>query len=151
MENENKTCSKCHQTKPVSEFYSDSRKPGRFRQPCKLCQRGQETDRYYNKGGKEIDHKKYLKFKQKPNALKTQRLKQEYKLTLEQYNQMYSDQNGCCFICKNPVDYNKIQVDHNHTTGQVRKLLCPKCNTFVGHVENRGYLLPVILDYIRLY
>lgn len=43
------------------------------------------------------------------------------------------NQNGCCAICKKPESSFKMRlsVDHNHKTGQVRGLLCYRCNKFV--------------------
>lgn len=52
----------------------------------------------------------------------------------EKERQKISDaQHGCCAICKKPESHFKMRlaVDHNHKTGQVRGLLCYRCNKFV--------------------
>ena len=49
-----------------------------------------------------------------------------YKLTLDEYEDMYKAQQGRCAICG--VFRNTLHVDHNHETGKVRGLLCLDCN-----------------------
>lgn len=52
----------------------------------------------------------------------------------EKERQKLSDkQNGCCALCKKPESSFKMRlsVDHNHKTGQVRGLLCYRCNKFI--------------------
>jgi hypothetical protein len=69
---------------------------------------------------------------------KTYRLKKKYDLTLEQHNEMLAKQNGCCAICKRPQSEFKreLAVDHHHTTGKVRGLLCYACNTHIAGFDN---------------
>ncbi len=66
-------------------------------------------------------------------------LKNRYGITLEQYQDMWLAQNGKCAICgksemgKNTSGTpNSMNVDHCHTTGRVRGLLCNACNTSIG-------------------
>jgi Recombination endonuclease VII len=51
---------------------------------------------------------------------------------MEDYRRMLSKQNGACAICKQ-VFQETLAVDHCHTTGKVRGLLCRKCNTGLGN------------------
>jgi hypothetical protein len=44
------------------------------------------------------------------------------------YEQLLASQNGGCAICGNPPKTRRLSVDHNHRTGQVRGLLCFRCN-----------------------
>ena len=61
-----------------------------------------------------------------------------YGLTLEEYRQMFIDCDNKCNICgkENGEKPNKLQVDHNHITGQVRGLLCRNCNTGIGYLKS---------------
>ena len=70
-----------------------------------------------------------------------------YGITIEQYEQMLSNQQGRCFICRRPSKV-WLHVDHDHVTGHVRKLLCAPCNHAVGFVERAG--LRRIIRYLRL-
>lgn len=68
----------------------------------------------------------------------------KYGITLEKYNEMLSSQDFVCKICKKPetiktnIRTNKLAVDHCHSTGKVRDLLCMKCNTVLSHIEKTG-------------
>lgn len=73
---------------------------------------------------------------------------QKYRLTKERFHEMYEEQNQLCKVCRNPLPYEKIQVDHNHKTKQVRGLLCLPCNMFVGRVEKHPLLAHMALDYL---
>lgn len=57
-------------------------------------------------------------------------LRRTYGISREQYEQMVADQKGKCAICRK-FD-NKLHVDHCHTTGQIRGLLCGSCNRGLG-------------------
>lgn len=58
----------------------------------------------------------------------------KYKITLNDYNQMCINQNNSCGICTKSEQElgKKLAVDHCHTTGKVRGLLCSKCNAALG-------------------
>lgn len=40
-------------------------------------------------------------------------------------------------------------IDHSHTTGKVRGLLCGACNSVLGYVEDRPEPLIALADYLR--
>jgi len=85
-------------------------------------------------------------------------LKKLYGLTLEQYEGMVAEQGGCCALCgqvetsRNPVgEIRRLSVDHNHTTGALRGLLCNACNRGLGYFdENRTRFLAAV-DYLARY
>lgn len=60
-----------------------------------------------------------------------------YGVSPEQYNGMLLTQNNTCAICKNPF-IKTPHIDHCHTTGKVRGLLCGPCNTGLGVYEKRA-------------
>lgn len=66
-------------------------------------------------------------------------LKNSYNITVEDYDNMFINQNECCAICKQHQSKFKIRlaVDHCHKTGKIRGLLCGKCNTHLGYYENQ--------------
>jgi hypothetical protein len=65
------------------------------------------------------------------------------KLTVLEFRQMYEDQQGQCACCGIPIMLEKCDIDHNHATGQIRSLVCRKCNIMIGHIENGEYMTAV--------
>ena len=68
-------------------------------------------------------------------------LRKTYGITLTQYNEMFKEQNGGCWICHRPPKKRALHVDHNHKTGKIRGLLCHNCNYglsryFKENIEN---------------
>jgi hypothetical protein len=74
-------------------------------------------------------------------------LKRHYKITSDQMQDMFVNQMGRCAICKTEFsETNMMCVDHCHTTGKVRSLLCRSCNTGIGMFkENSKAMMNAIL------
>lgn len=121
-------CKDCKETKPRDEF------PKSATTYCRKCL--------------TIRTKSAPNFRE--NVRKAQ-LKKQYGITPSEYDQMELEQNGLCGICKRQ-EYapNKkiLSVDHNHTTGQVRGLLCHNCNTGLGKFMDDQELLKSAIQYL---
>ena len=79
------------------------------------------------------------------------KFKNQYGITLEQYDKMLANQNGGCAICgaKTPSNRTKyFAIDHCHATGKVRGLLCMKCNRGLGLFNDRTDLLKSASNYL---
>lgn len=75
-----------------------------------------------------------------PERSRRSLLKIRYGITPEQYEAMLLEQGGRCAICQTDRPNNGygdrwFDIDHDHTTGKVRGLLCRKCNAMLGHLE----------------
>lgn len=85
---------------------------------------------------------------------RAQTYKRKYGITLEEYDELFDQQNGVCAICglperkryRNTDTIVRLSVDHSHVTGEVRGLLCYSCNYKLGWVENNA---DAIFDYLR--
>ena len=66
------------------------------------------------------------------------RLRREYGIEPERYDEMFAEQGGLCAICHRPPPENRpiLCVDHCHRTGMVRGLLCGFCNTSIGYMQD---------------
>ncbi len=87
-------------------------------------------------------------------ARKTQRaclLKKKYGLTIEDYGRILKAQGGRCRICRRKPGKKMLAVDHNHQTGEVRALLCSKCNTGLGQFNEDLSLLLKAASYLEEY
>jgi hypothetical protein len=80
-----------------------------------------------------------------------------YKITLDEYNQLFKDQFGVCKICgdKETSTLNgkvrKLTVDHDHKTGKVRGLLCNACNRGIGYMRDNSNILEKAVIYLKEY
>lgn len=70
------------------------------------------------------------------------------RLSPRTYDKLMTDQSGLCAICgKTPVG-RKLAVDHSHTTGQLRGLLCTRCNLGIGYFGDDINRLYRAVDYL---
>ena len=55
----------------------------------------------------------------------------------EDYSNLLATQGGMCAICdrRKLIANRTMPVDHDHTTGAVRGILCNRCNCHVGWFE----------------
>jgi hypothetical protein len=75
-----------------------------------------------------------------------------YGLLPDKYRLMLASQDGRCAICHRPPSGKRgLHVDHDHTTGAVRALLCSACNSVVGFSETSGVPLREAEAYILLH
>lgn len=74
-------------------------------------------------------------------------LSSKYGLTVEQHTQMLRRQRGRCAICRRKPK-RRLQVDHCHTSGKVRGLLCSYCNRSLGAFERNENWLTSALKYL---
>ena len=56
---------------------------------------------------------------------------------------MLKEQECRCFICgRHKLQFKKgLHIDHNHKTGETRGILCVRCNTRLGAVEDKGFII----------
>lgn len=93
--------------------------------------------------------KKYRERNKK--RIKSLNLKRLYGITIEEYEEMFAKQNGCCGICKRPQSKFKraLSVDHSHRTGNIRGLLCLSCNRAIGIFRDSPELLKRAVKYLK--
>lgn len=124
--------------------------------PCIDCQaegittkRKPALDRRGNQvpGGRCVTHSR-AKRKERSLGAWGSRLMKVYGITVVQYWMIYDAQGGFCYLCRRAKGTGKkrLSVDHCHTTGFVRGLLCSHCNRdIIGHLRDepeafqRGY------------
>lgn len=76
-------------------------------------------------------------------------LNTKYGISIEQKEQMMIKQNNNCSICKNKFKNSKdCNVDHNHKTGEIRGLLCYRCNTGIGYFKENVIILQEAIKYL---
>lgn len=75
----------------------------------------------------------------------------KYGLTMADFDALLESQGGVCAICKG--DRNgpgaRFHVDHHHRSGEVRGLLCGRCNTAIGLLQDSPELAEAAATYLR--
>lgn len=128
--------------------------------PCKL---GHGTERYSAGGScivcsKEKSKRRWeegtkKRAKYDPVYRRNRNLMANYGLTLADYDRMAEDQGNGCAICGGPPTGNtgRFHVDHCHKTGNIRSLLCGKCNTGLGSFDDSPEKLRLAIAYLGRY
>ena len=132
-----KTCKKCNTEKSITDFYKDKSSKDGTTSTCKECRKTAERSYYH----KHIDKRRILS--------KNTRLSKTNgeKLTLERYQNMMLTQNNKCGVCED--DMKTPYVDHNHSTGNIRMLLCHHCNCLLGNSKENIAILESAIQYIQ--
>lgn len=75
---------------------------------------------------------------------------------LEDYEAMLSAQNGICAICKCTINnttrngkIKRFNIDHDHSTGLNRKILCSACNSGLGYFKDSIETLQSAIHYLK--
>lgn len=77
------------------------------------------------------------------------RVQRVYGLAPGGYDALLKAQKGRCYIChRRPGKRRSLAVDHNHRTGEVRGLLCTKCNRYLGWILDDPYAAARIAQYL---
>ncbi len=154
-------CSQCKEYKPKEEFYSrKSRKRG-HNYRCKMCEKAytqqpharellRERARRYSHRLKKENPEEYYR-RSRRSCLN------QYGLTEKDYEELLEKQNGVCAICGKPPygkraahnQESKLHIDHNHTTGKVRGLLCTRCNTSIGGFDENISIIEKAIQYLK--
>lgn len=134
-----KLCKTCNTNKEINLFVKSTYCKSGYRSICKACFNAYYAKRRIEKYEKVREYEKKFHFKR--------RLKYDYNLTEEQYLLLKENQNYSCAICKDSKK--KLVIDHCHTTGKVRGLLCTNCNTALGHFKDNIKFLDSAKDYLN--
>src|SRR6185437_14192734 len=92
---------------------------GKLERRCRICDNAHSRQWYQNNAERTLLYQRCRK----------------YGVTHDDYMEMLAKQNGVCAICNLPERSAKtaaLSVDHDHSTGKVRGLLCVRCNAMIG-------------------
>lgn len=155
-----RVCRKCGESKPIKDFYRHKDYPGGRKTYCKKCENRMVTEwrRKHPEKSRKLANDSYHRRKHLPEMIAKLRRKNLaiYGITIEHYEAMLESQNGVCAICeetepgKTPLGKEKmLAVDHDHDTGEVRGLLCSRCNQAIGGMRESEKLIKRMLKYLR--
>lgn len=165
-----KPCRDCGEPKPLDDFNRNhTTRDGR--QPhCRLCQRARNAS-YYHGNNVLYQERARLWKEQNParnratkrawaaknpeSVSRTHRsawLKFKYGINVDQWEAIFAKQGGRCGICRRSelnADRKRFHVDHNHTTGKVRGILCNLCNVLLGNARDSRDTLARAIAYLE--
>jgi len=145
MEQMTKICTVCNLELRKEAFYNcKATKDGKSYR-CKSC------DRVCANNYKKTQYLKHRELRRKVQR------KSKYGLTEDGFDELLKSQDGLCAICNVVLDQgwtrqhkpNKLVVDHNHKTGEVRGLLCTMCNKGIGLLKDDPAILERALGYLN--
>lgn len=130
---ETKECNKCGESKPLYHFERHTKRNKTksvtyLRNRCKSCREGKIVVPRQDKNSWGLTYNTY-------EYDRARLVLRNYGLTSEEYKELQSKQDGKCDICKVEMTTEggtRECVDHCHTTGKVRGLLCGRCNSGIG-------------------
>lgn len=114
-----KLCRQCGEVKPHSDWHKNATASDGLSTRCKACRAIQGRAGH---------------------------LKRSYGMTEAERDEMIAAQGGVCLIClKAPA----VHVDHCHTTGRVRGVLCFNCNTAIGKLGDDPDAARRVVSYLE--
>lgn len=163
-----KICPVCNTEKNIQDFEKNKRR-------CKKC-RNLQANRWYKENNERMkeqarerykkDPKKYLERNKKSlnkekkseymkewhkankDKVKDYYYKKLYGISISDFDSIYEKQNGGCAICREKKNKKDLCVDHNHESGEVRGLLCGKCNFGLGQFQDNISILKKAILYL---
>lgn len=88
---------------------------------------------------------------QGPEYWRRKNRESNYGLIEEQYQALIKQHNNCCAVCGRPQsDFRRaLCIDHCHTTGKIRGLLCDNCNHLLGKAKENIETLKAAIKYLK--
>lgn len=147
-----KVCSRC---KNPGEFYSDKTKKDGLHPICASCHK--EYKKNLHARDSEARNRALVRSKlyreknpeKVKKAITNSTLQAKYGISLEEYNILLVSQQGCCAVCKEKPSKQRLHVDHVHSTGKIRGLLCQACNVSIGKMKESPELLRKLALYVE--
>jgi Recombination endonuclease VII len=147
--NETKHCPKCDTTKPRELFHRSASRGDGLRGWCKTCTVTSTAAYDANNANKVRVYRAAYKAKNVA-ATRAEAYMRTYGLSPEQFEDMGCAQDWRCAICSVPFESFRPapHVDHCHSTGVVRGLLCPRCNSMLGQAQDSTEILGKAISYL---
>lgn len=162
-----KECRRCRNSFQLNFFVKDATRNDGLHPYCKACRnylqnenrkKKMKTDPDYVDSVRKRDRARWPTRKRKKRTKDEHKdyfLKWKYGIGLDAYNALLAKQDGVCKICGNPETRKnkhtgtcRLHVDHCHETGNIRGLLCQKCNFGLGVFKDDIGLLQEAIKYL---
>jgi hypothetical protein len=153
-------CRPCNKER-LSKYYQENKssiykKQGEYRK--KNIDRAREYAREYQKARYQATPREERDKKRKSRTGELWRFRTKsykYKISPEELKAKLEAQNSLCTICGLLLSWDAVlkserpHIDHNHTTGKNRDLLCVKCNSLLGYAREKEEILASAIRYLQ--
>lgn len=141
-----KKCTLCGTEKSPSMFHTDKRKRDGLRSACKECANSAALSSYHSSPSQKESRKAaWMRYNCK-----------KYGITVEEYIEMFNRQGHSCKICSDRIipmgsggRMLVAHIDHCHSSGKVRGLLCHACNVAIGKFKDSPDNLRRAAEYLE--
>jgi hypothetical protein len=116
---DHKRCAECREVKPLTEFHKAPQQSGGYNCYCKICRRRQNREAH---------------------------LKHTYGISVADFDRMVAEQGGLCACCR---EREPQHVDHDHLSGDIRGVVCFRCNSGIGQFSDRADLMRNAIVYLE--
>ena len=132
------------------------RRKERYRTDPEFRQKVMDYTKAYQKANPDKVKQWKRKYKPTSEQQRNRLIKHKYGVTTEQYKLMLEAQGGVCAICGNgesKIDgrwkrIRRLSIDHCHTTGKVRGLLCASCNHGIANFKDNTDTMKKAIEYL---
>ncbi len=115
--------------------------------PCVVCDTIFKKRHYKQKHcSPECMNKDIYRRQRNSQLSKESQLRKRYKITLEDYNELLLKFNHQCALC---FSKENLCIDHDHTTNEIRGILCKTCNMMLGLAKDRLDILQRAQEYLQ--
>lgn len=158
-----KTCSQCKLRKSLDDFYSNKCQADKKSHRCKECCKEDQKRIYRNNPEKQRTRRaNYLsRYSEKYNASRRASRRQnhitecsrKYGASKELLSELLKSK--VCQICGESMSFQESNihrrpnVDHCHSTGQVRGVICGYCNNLLGRARDSVAILEKAINYLN--
>ncbi len=138
-----KTCLTCKEAKPHSAFSPRNKKrPDKPKPYCKEC------SYLKNRVWRKLNPERLASYKRK-HVWSLKKRCARRGITLTHFLDVFEQQGCRCAICRKEMPVERTAIDHNHTTGKFRGVLCMKCNRALGMFADSPTVLKSALLYLE--
>lgn len=139
-----RTCSRCKECLPIASFSRNATRKDGLQSQCKSCSKKSNREWYDRHADKQRARSAEIRSRPGFSAqTHASYIRRTYGIDAEEYGRLLASQGGGCAICLAPActTGRRLSVDHCHTTGAVRGLLCQPCNSGLGQYRDSPALL----------
>ncbi len=158
-----KRCKKCGELKPLTGFYRDTAARDGHRPECKACTSARRKAWYAENREREIARvvawqqanperfaERQRRYREDGRRdYRTEHLRRTFGLTQADYDALLAAQGGGCAICEDPPNEKiSLHIDHDHGTGEIRGLLCVRCNNAIALLRESPDVMRRAIRYV---